>query len=166
MSKWIVLIRGRQALPSKPCTEMSSSKTPKRMRRSSMVAAARFFRRIWDRLWRYHPAPCGSNASPSSCYCWWGATSSRPSRHPRPISRSLQNEVAENQAKVDLAIAKSDSELIESYQFQSDNLQKAWGSANQANNSAEADRLAKRMEAIGNELDKAIDRAVRHRCNR
>ena len=89
-----------------------------------------------------------------------------PKPTPPTHLQELQNKVAENQAKVDLAIAKSDSELIESYQFQSDNLQKAWGSANQANNSAEADRLAKRMEAIGDELDKAIDRAARHRCNR
>jgi hypothetical protein len=30
----------------------------------------------------------------------------------------------------------------------------------------EADHLSKELESIGNEIDKAIDRAARHRCGR
>lgn len=43
---------------------------------------------------------------------------------------------------------------------------KAVGAANTAKNYAEGERLGKDLEAAGDDLDKAIDKAARHRCNR
>jgi len=89
---------------------------------------------------------------------------------PKPkVSDSLQeklNESAFVQAKVDLLIAKADLEAIENDQYRLDGAHKGWEQANKAKDSTDADRLFKEMDEFGKDMDKDIDRAARHRCDR
>ena len=76
------------------------------------------------------------------------------------------NEGAFVQAKIDLLIAKADLEAIENDQYRLDGAHKGWEQANKAKDSADADGLFKEMDEFGKDMDKDIDRAARHRCNR
>jgi hypothetical protein len=89
---------------------------------------------------------------------------------PKPkVPDALQeklNESAFVQAKVDLLIAKADLDAIENDQYRLDSAHKGWEQANKAKDSADADRLFKEMDEFGKDMDKDIDRAARHRCDR
>ena len=76
------------------------------------------------------------------------------------------NEGAFVQAKVDLLIAKADLDAIENDQYRLDSAHKGWEQANKAKDSVNADRLFKEMNEFGKDMDKDIDRAARHRCDR
>ena len=92
----------------------------------------------------------------------------RLSQKPK-LPDSLQeklNEGAFVQAKVDLLIAKADLEAIENDQYRLDGAHKGWEQANKAKDSIDADGLFKEMDEFGKDMDKDIDRAARHRCNR
>jgi hypothetical protein len=89
---------------------------------------------------------------------------------PRPkMPDSLQdkvNEAAFVQAKVDLLIAKADLEAIENDQYRLDGAHKGWEQANRAKDLVNSDRLFKEMDEFGKDMDKDIDRAAHHRCDR
>ena len=87
------------------------------------------------------------------------------SRVPDSLQDKL-NERAFVQAKVDLLIAKADLELIENDQYRLDSAHKGWEQANNAKDSVNADRLFKEMNEFGKDMDKDIDRAAHHRCDR
>ena len=76
------------------------------------------------------------------------------------------NESAFVQAKVDLLIAKADLDAIENDQYRLDSAHKGWEQANKVKDSVEGDRLFKEMDEFGKDMDKDIDRAARHRCQR
>jgi hypothetical protein len=84
-------------------------------------------------------------------------------------SDSLQekvNEAAFVQAKVDLLIAKADLDAIANDQYRLDSAHKGWEQANRAKDSITSDRLFKEMNEFGKDMDKDIDRAAHHRCDR
>ena len=93
------------------------------------------------------------------------AACSPKSRVPDSLQDKL-NERAFVQAKVDLLIAKADLESIENDQYRLDSAHKGWEQANNAKDSVNADRLFKEMNEFGKDMDKDIDRAAHHRCDR
>lgn len=82
------------------------------------------------------------------------------------LRKERLTELADTQARVDLAIAKADIEAIEGNQARYDSIMKAVAAANTAKNYAKGESLGKELEAAGDDLDKAIDKAARHRCAR
>jgi len=76
------------------------------------------------------------------------------------------NEAAFVQAKVDLLIAKADLEAIENDQYRLDSAHKGWEQANRAKDLVNSDRLFKEMSEFGKDMDKDIERAAHHRCDR
>jgi hypothetical protein len=89
---------------------------------------------------------------------------------PRPkVPDNLQDKLNERafvQAKVDLLIAKADLDAIENDQYRLDSAHKGWEQANKAKDSVNSDRLFKEMSEFGKDMDKDIDRAAHHRCDR
>jgi hypothetical protein len=65
-----------------------------------------------------------------------------------------------------LLIAKADLDAIESDQYRLDSAHGGWEQANTAKDSVDADCLFKDMNEFGKDMDKDIDRAGRHRCDR
>lgn len=80
--------------------------------------------------------------------------------------RDRLEEIADLQSKIDLAIAKNDSNVLLSAQDYADRLVKQIGEANAAKNYERSDQLRKQLEEAEASLDKAADVAARHRCNR
>jgi hypothetical protein len=76
------------------------------------------------------------------------------------------NEAAFVQAKVDLLIAKADLEAIDNDQYRLDSAHKGWEQANRAKDLVNSDRLFKEMNEFGKDMDKDIERAAHHRCDR
>jgi hypothetical protein len=76
-------------------------------------------------------------------------------------------QIADFQTGIDLAIAQDDYQTIEGVQDEIDRLKEAIKSSNK-NHGPEAEfrDMVKHLTDNEAELDKAIDRAARHRCNR
>jgi len=80
--------------------------------------------------------------------------------------RDRLEEIADLQSKIDLITARNDSAVLLSAQDYADRLTKQIADANTAKNYQLSDHLRSQLQDAEADIDKAIDRAAKHRCSR